>query len=140
MGYDIQPDGEAGGAPCSDCGARTRSVWGYVSETGEARAVYFARWTESHVERGLELLVSVGPWGEGATPGDRSAIGVECRLGELGPGFMVIDAASLPWEHAFLGTRLARDAALAHPQIESVFAILDEVVAADPRIRAFLVS
>jgi hypothetical protein len=44
----IVPDSEAEHGARADCGAITRSVWGYVSRNDDARAVYYARWTDGH--------------------------------------------------------------------------------------------
>jgi hypothetical protein len=64
----IEPDGEASLGACPDCGELTRSVWGYVSNTDGARAAYFIRWTDGHLQRGAQIVVSIGPWGKGAQP------------------------------------------------------------------------
>lgn len=130
----IEPNGEA----FYGCGRNTRSVWGYISNSAGARAVYFIRWTDGHLERGAQLIVSIGPWGEGTKPNARVAFGLECRV-DTGPSFMLVDADALPWgTEAFLGTRLTRGAALSHPLNPEAFEIVDVLVAADPRFGAFL--
>jgi hypothetical protein len=44
-----------------------------------------------------------------------------------------------PWgAEEFLGTKLSRAGALSHPLKQEVFEILDELVADEPRFRAFL--
>lgn len=137
----VEPDGEAIHEPCADCGHSTRSVWGYISDERGARAVYFIRWTEGHLERGAQLIVSIGAWGDGARPQDRRCVGIECRMGDDRPGFMVVDATDLPWAHEeFLGAKLSRDVALADPIATEVFAMLDRLVDDEPRFRAFLVN
>ena len=137
--FAIEPDGAAEHGPCADCGATTRSVWGHVSDANGARAVYFIRWTDGHLERGAQLIVSIGAWGEGATPAGRRSFGFECRMGADRPGFMLVDAADLPWgDQAFLGTKLARETALSEPLKPEAFGILDALVDDDPRFRAFL--
>jgi hypothetical protein len=134
----IEPDGEADHAPCSDCGRSTRSVWGYVSNEDGARAVYFIRWTDGHRERGAQLILSIGAWGEGSHPRDRSAFGFECRV-DVSPSFMLVDADGLPWgSEELLGTKLTRDDALAHPLKAEVFDILDALVAQERRFHAFV--
>jgi hypothetical protein len=134
---DIELGGDAAPGQCADCGAATRNVWGYVD--GDARAVYYIRWTEGHVERGAQLTVSIGAWGEGTTPDGRSCIAIECRMGVDRPGFMIVDAAPLSSpDSEFLGVHLSRDAALASPLKPELFAILDAVVERDARFRRFL--
>ena len=135
----IEPDGEKFHGECPDCGEATRSVWGYVSTETEARAVYYIRWTDFHVERGAQIAVSIGTWGEASRPVERAVFGVECRIDrETGPAFMLVDAESMPWEDPFLGMKLTRNQALADARKSEVFEILDRIVVDDPRFRAFL--
>lgn len=133
----IEPDGEAIDGRCPDCNQNMRSVWGYVSNPFGARAVYFISWTDGHRERGAQLMVSIGEWGDGTVASDRVAFGLECRI-DAGPSFMLVNADELPWgTEAILGTKLTRAAALSHPLKPEVFDILDALVAHEPRFRAF---
>lgn len=137
----IEPDGEAVHERCADCGRSTRSVWGYVSDERGARAAYFIRWTDGHLDRGAQLIVSIGAWGNGTRAQDRRCVGIECRMGAERPGFMVVDATDLPWAHQeILGEKLSRAVALADPIATEVFAILDRLVDDDRRFRAFLLN
>jgi hypothetical protein len=54
--FTIAPDGEATHGACPDCGELTRSIWGYISNERGARAAYFIRWTDGHIERGAEIM------------------------------------------------------------------------------------
>ena len=135
----IDPDGEKFHGPCPDCGEATRSVWGYVSTEAAARAVYYIRWTDFHLERGAQLGISIGMWGDTSRPIERVLFGVECRIDATGPQFMLVDAQSVPWSaDGFLGMGLTRSQALADARKAEVFQILDLVVEADPRFRTFL--
>jgi hypothetical protein len=137
----IEPDGEANLGPCSDCERSTRSVWGYVSSGERARAAYLMRWTDGHLERGAQLVISIGAWGEQAKAADRICFAVECRMGVDRPGFMLVDAAQVAWaQQESLGVKLSRADALAHPTRDEVFAILDRLVDVDQRFRGFLLS
>lgn len=137
----IEPDGAAVHEPCPDCGESTRSVWGYASSNGDPRAAYFIRWTDGHLERGAQILVSLGAWGPGSEPSLRRSFGFECRMGADRPGFMVVDATTLPWSaHAFLGAKLLREDALGDPLLPESYAILDELIEQDPRFRQFLLT
>lgn len=139
MDLVIEPDGAAVHGACSHCGRETRSVWGYVSRDGAAHAVYFIRWTDGHLDDGAQLAVSVGRWGDGTSGVDRRTVGLECRMGDDRPAYMVIDAASTMWaDRELLGEMLARAAVLSDPIRDQVFAIADAVAAEDPRFDAFL--
>jgi hypothetical protein len=134
----IEPDGEKFHGACPDCGEATRSVWGYVSTDAAARAVYYIRWTDFPLERGAQIAISIGAWGESSRPVDRATFGIECRVTAEGPGFMLVDAAAMPWDDAFLGMRLTRPQALADVRKTEVFEIVDRIVEEDPRFRTFL--
>ncbi|MDQ5935268.1 MAG: hypothetical protein QG574_2574 [Cyanobacteriota bacterium erpe_2018_sw_21hr_WHONDRS-SW48-000092_B_bin.40] len=126
---------------CLDCGSQTRTVNGYVYTENCARAIYYARWTDSHLERGIQILLSIGQWGEGTTGEVRRRIGVACRMYSNGPAFMIVDASELPWDdEEFLGRALTRQGVLNGPAKEEVFSILDRLVFDDHRIKAFLYS
>jgi hypothetical protein len=84
--YQVETGDSAEHGPCPDCGAQTRSVWGYVYADETPRATYFIRWTDGHLERGATLLISLGKWGEGSKPTERRSIGMECRMGADRPG------------------------------------------------------
>jgi hypothetical protein len=138
--YEVEPDGSNEGDLCADCGSPTRVVWGYIYADGEPRAVYYARWTPGHIDRGAELLVSFGEWGEGADPKTRRAVGLECRMGAEVPAFMVVDAANLPWSGDVLGRSLSRDEALGSDAAREAFSLVDALWEQEPRLRAFLLD
>jgi len=128
--FTIETGGAAGSGECPDCGAATRTVWGFVHENAVARATYYVRWTDSHLDRGAQLLVSHGRWGDGTTPADRRSFGIECRGAA---GFMLVDASEMPWHQAVLGAMLTRAEALGDRAKADVFAIVDAIVEQDPR-------
>src|SRR5215831_8942812 len=57
---------------CECCGNEKKRVWGFVSKSGDAHAVYYAllNVTEDHPRIGLTL--SIGPWWDGTEPSQRS--------------------------------------------------------------------
>jgi hypothetical protein len=136
----VDPDGLNDVGSCPDCGNPTRVVWGYVSAGGEPRAVYFARWTPGHRERGAQLLISLGEWGEGARRETRRAVGLECRMGSEVPSFMVVDASALPWSDEILGRKLSRDDAIASEASAEAFRVVDALWKMEPRFRGFLLD
>ena len=139
----VEPGEQAVHGKCPDCGEFTGTCWGYVSSDGAARCAYFIRWTDGHLERGAQVLVSIGRWGGDAGAAHRRSFAVECRMGVDRPGFMVIDAGRTPWaKDQFLGEKLSREDALKDPLLKEVFEVLDRLVddSGDPRFRAFLLS
>jgi hypothetical protein len=138
--YQVEPDGSNDAGVCADCGNRTQVIWGYIYESGEPRAVYYARWTPAHVDRGVQLLVSFGEWGEGADPSTRRAVGLECKMGFEVPSFMVIDAATLPWAGDVLGRTMTRSEALASDAAEEAFGLVNALWEQEPQLRQFLLG
>ncbi len=121
---------------CSCCGHESRCVWGLASEGDTAVAAYYVHWTPGHVgDRGANLDLIVGTWGENAHSNDRSAVALAYRLTETGPAFMVIDAKDRPVaDSTLVGYALDRDEVIGFPIAERAFAIADEVLAGDDRI------
>jgi hypothetical protein len=137
----IEPGESKETGKCPDCGSKTWYVNGYVYVENSARAVYYARWTDKHIERGIQILLSIGQWGDGTTGNMRRRVGIECRMGSDHPSFMVVDASKMPWDdEKFLGKPLTREQVLKDPAKEEVFQILDHLAFDDLRIKAFLLS
>ncbi len=124
---------------CPDCGHNTMNVWGYVYRGGVPHAVYFIRWTEGHLDRGAQMLVSVGTWGAGTTAACRRSVGLECRVDENGPACMIIDATQTPWgDVEMLGAKLSRTDVIGTALSKDVFNIFDCLIEDDPRFHRFL--
>jgi len=137
---EIEPDGMNDVGQCPHCGNPSRTVWGYVFADGNAHAVYYARWTPGHLERGAQLLLSFGEWGDGSRLETRRAVGLECRMGTDVPSFMVVDAPSLPWSDEMLGRKLSREETMSTEAASTAFAIADALWEREPRFRAFLLE
>ena len=135
----IEHDGNGELGACADCGSTTRTVWGHAYQDDACVAGYCARSTEGHPERPIQMLLGVGRWSDGADRSMRRRIGIECRIGEDRPVFMVIDANTLAWPDAeILGKAMTRSEVLADPVHELALQILDRVVVDDLRVRIFL--
>src|SRR5437016_1597760 len=125
----IEPDGDTKHEPCADCGSTTRSVTGFAYQGDACIAAYLARWTEAHLERGVQMQLSIGRWGDGTDATMRSRVAIECRMDDDRPSFKVVDASAMPWgKGKILGKGLSRPEAMADPIRQMVFDILDQVV------------
>jgi hypothetical protein len=134
----LEPGGSSVTGTCPDCGNETVNVWGYAYRDEQAHAVYFVRWTRGHPERGAQLAISIGAWGDDATPDDRSCVGVECHLHDGAPAFKVVDAAQMPWSSKpLLGRMLLRTDVIGTPLAQQLFAVLDAIAADEARFRDF---
>jgi hypothetical protein len=101
--------------------------------------VYFASFSETHRERLVKLLVSLGEWGEGSSPDQRRAFALALRSGPTQFEVMVTDASASPWaDAAFMGRGLFRDDALADPWLPEAFHIADHAVLEDPVLRRYM--
>lgn len=141
MKIEIEPGEMWESGPCSDCESSTRSIWGYVYKENNAYAVYYARWTENHLERGIEILLSIGQWGEGTSGEMRNRVGVKCQIDSAVPAFMIVDASTMPWnDEKVLGKALTREDVLTNSIKDEAFHILDHLVFDDQRLKDFILS
>ncbi len=122
---------------CSCCGSLSHVLRGFVSDERGARAVYLAGYTEKNPDHFGTLLISLGGWGEGATPAQRKAILILVRNIEGKPQFMVGSAADCRWgDVSMMGRIMERPEALADPDIKEFWKISDEIWLADRRFSA----
>jgi hypothetical protein len=134
---EFEPPRQSG--PCECCGSVTTTLTRFVYKDGNAHAIYYARFSDSHADQCIKAAVSIGEWGEGSNPTHRTAFALELRAGPENYEVMVCDAATSPWKGAeLLGPMLDRDAALAHPLIHEVFHITDHAVVEDQPLKAYL--
>jgi hypothetical protein len=124
---------------CECCGGTTTRLTRFVSRDGDAYAVYYATFSDNHPDRSVSMVVSLGEWGEAATPEQRLAFPLVLRAGTENYEVTVVDAETSPWrETTLLGRVLDRAEALAHPWIADVFHITDHVVEEDIVVKRFL--
>jgi hypothetical protein len=102
-----------------------------------ARAVYIVRWAPGRPQHGAVVALSIGRWG-GASPSERACFAFEHRVDER-PGFMVTDAGSSPFasHKAVLGRMMTREEALASPEKQEAFDILDAIGEQDGRLNGW---
>jgi hypothetical protein len=72
---------------CPCCGRRSETVHGFLYRPDGATSVYFAGYTLGHPERHVDMLLSVGGWGEGTTPADRQSIALQAIAKDDGVTF-----------------------------------------------------
>ena len=136
VGIAIEPTGSSDSGFCDCCGRNSRLVWGLAYSDGRALAVYYVHWTLGHIpDRGANIDLILGEWGEAATSSTRVAVALAYRLMDTGPSMMVIDASVRPVSTSTLvGKALCRDEVIGTPQAQMAFAIADVVLARDDRI------
>jgi hypothetical protein len=121
---------------CGHCGKVSHTIRGFVSNETGPYAVYFAGYTEKHEDGIGTLIISLGNWGEGATPDDRRAVLLRVRGRKM--EMMVGDADDSPWtDIEVLGRILSRDEALKNPRIKDYYHVADHIVAEDERFTRY---
>jgi hypothetical protein len=99
-------------------------------------AIYLAVFSDGHPH--IDLLFSLGPWGDGTTPAMRTAFPVRYMMLESGLSLMLVDKAWSPWDTDFFGRMLDRDEALEHPLKREIFDLSDHIWRCDQPIVDFL--
>jgi hypothetical protein len=103
---------------------------------GAATAAYWMNWTVDHLrDRGANLDLALGGWGDDANSRDRVAISLVHRdQPDGGAEVMVIDASRRPLTRGDLvGQALQRDEVIGTPLAEQVFALVDAIYEQDQR-------
>jgi hypothetical protein len=124
---------------CECCGKETVRLTRFVTDDGNAHAVYYLQYTPGHDPDYMSGLIGLGDWSESSSPADRRAF--PFRLWATGDSCNVgfTEAAESPWsDSTFLGRLLNRAEALAHPWCKEVFHITDHIIRDDPEALAFL--
>jgi hypothetical protein len=126
---------------CDCCGNTIVRLTRFVREDGDAHAIYYAMFTKGHSEKKLSGLISLGEWGEDASPENRVAFPFQIWTEEENFKVGLVDAEDSPWSHVtFLGRILNRDEALKHEWLTEVFHITDHMVTDDFQITSFFES
>ncbi|MGG9963555.1 hypothetical protein [Ferruginibacter sp. SUN106] len=120
---------------CECCGKDMVRLTRFVSQDGDAFAVYFAKFTRNHDDRVLYGLISLGEWGEGSLPENRTAFPFKIWVNADNYQVGLTNKEESPWSNEeYLGKILDRKEALIHPWIKDVFHVTDHMVRDDKEI------
>ena len=120
---------------CECCGNTTVRLTRFVYRDGDAHAVYYAQFTKQHEDRRVSGLISLGPWGEGASASERVAFPFQIWTEKDNFQVGLVNAENSPWSQVtIMGRILSRDEALEHEWIAEVFHITDHMVVDDRQI------
>jgi hypothetical protein len=112
-----------------------------VSKDGNAHAVYYLQFTAGHDSPHIAGLISLGEWGDGASPDDRLAFPFRLWASACAYNVGLMDASESRWaDVTYLGRLLNRAEALSHPWCSEVFHITDHITREDKAAVAFLSS
>jgi hypothetical protein len=99
--------GEVARFSCPCCGRDSETVHGFLTDQNGNTSVYFAGFTHGHPDRRLNMILSLGGWGEGAGPEDREAVAMEVQFRDGDVEMSFPPAETSPWfEEEFLGRKL----------------------------------
>jgi hypothetical protein len=124
---------------CDCCGGKKNRVWGFVSDNGDARAVYYALLNIEEESPRVGLTLSVGPWGEGTEPSRRVWVQLNVWPDENGIRMGIREPREsnfYPWEMG--GVPLTRDQAKLNAAVDEIWSVADFVVDADRAVSSYL--
>src|SRR5207249_1517211 len=112
-----------------------RKIWGELSDSEAAHAVYFVHWTVGAPEHYPNIDLVIGPWGSSSTPNDRILVSLIYRPASGGGSFMVIDGDGRPADDRGLCARaMKRGEVVGTPFATEVFSLVDALWLTEPRI------
>ncbi len=117
---------------CTCCGKDVVRLTRFVSQDGDAFAVYFAKFTRDHDDKVLYGIISLGEWGGDSKPENRIAFPFKIWTNQENYQVGLTDKEESPWsDEEYLGKILDRKDALIHPWVKDVFHITDHMVLDD---------
>jgi hypothetical protein len=123
---------------CPCCGRTSTTVHGYLWDSTGATTVYFAGYTSGHPDLRMNLLLSVGEWGEGTTPDQRRAIPMQYLAEDGHQQFCFPPVESSPWYgHEILGP-MVDPATISAEEKLNYENLIGVALAKDPRIAEYL--
>ena len=123
---------------CECCGGITTRLTRFVNQDGDAFAIYYAIFSDTHSENTIVGVISIGGWAGDEIPLERVAFPFQLWEGEENYNVRLTEADESPWNGTeLLGKMLDREEALSHPWIEDVFHITDHITEDDTEVINF---
>jgi hypothetical protein len=123
---------------CECCGNDKKRVWGFVSRSGDAHAVYYALLNVTEDRPRIGLTLSIGPWWDGTEPSQRSWCHIDIRAEPDNFQFAIRDPKEsnfYPWEKG--GRPLNPEQAAAMGITDEIQAVANFIVQTDPAILSY---
>jgi hypothetical protein len=124
---------------CECCGRPKKRVFGFVSNNGDAHAVYYALLNITEERPRVGLTLSVGPWWGDTDPAERKWIHADVWPEEDGIHMGMRDPQQsnfYPWSRG--GRPLDTDQGKSEPNMQEIWAVADFIVEADPAVSSYL--
>lgn len=127
--YDVEVGKNKNASTCHCCGKKSCVGHGFVYKNDDAYAVYYAGWSDAHLDKKVSIALAIGEWGDDSTIDDRTCFGIEASEGKNEILFRVIEPDESPWSNTdLLGPMLTRYQGLSHPLLKEVFVIAESVL------------
>jgi len=137
--YDIEIGENCKPSTCHCCNNKSCIGHGFIYKNDDAYAVYYAGWSNVHLDKKVSLALAIGEWDDDLTSDDRTCFGIEAYEGEEEILFQMIEPNESPWSNTeLLGSMISRKNALNHSLIKEVFVIAEYIVRNHAAIQQYL--
>jgi hypothetical protein len=137
--YQLEPGANFWRLPCKCCGKEKNRVMGLVYKDGGAHAKYYALLNVGEERPRVGLTLSVGPWGDGSDPSERSYVYPDVRSENDGTHIGVRDPTQsnhYPW--GIGGLPLTPEQAKVSRAMQEILSVADFIVDTDRAISSYL--
>lgn len=137
--YDIEIGENKNASTCHCCGKKSCVGHGFVYKNDDAYAVYYAGWTDAHLDKKVSIALAIGEWEDDSTSDDRTCFGVEVSEGQDEILFRVVEPSESPWSDTdLLGPMQSREKGLSNPLLKEVFEIAENILRDHIALREYL--
>lgn len=137
--FNIEIGENCASSTCNCCGKESNTGHGFVYKNGDAYAVYYAGWSNSHLKKVVSIAIAIGEWADSATNEMRTCFGIEAIDNDNEISLSVISPENSPWpDTGLLGKMLTRDEALSSELLSEVFLIIEVALKKHPAIVDYL--
>jgi hypothetical protein len=113
---------------CDCCGKQSKTIWGDLTDSSGAKAVYFVQWTVNEPGHMPNFDMVIGPWGDGTSPADRVLVSLSYQPCPGGGSFMVANGKGRRADDRSLcGRALERADVIGTPLAIEVFSLVDSL-------------
>lgn len=120
---------------CDCCGKQSKTIWGDLTDSYGAKAVYFVQWTVDEPGHMPNFDMVIGPWGDGTSPADRVLVSLLYQPRPGGGAFMLANGKGRRADDRSLCDRaLERADVIGTPLANQVFSLVDSLWLTEPRI------
>ncbi len=136
--YEIELEPPEIGPACDCCDERPVRLTRFLIKDDAAYGAYFAVYSNQHADRGVHVLLSLGPWWEESRQEERSCFYLQLWPAEEHSSLRLGDVEKSPWGPVdIMGAPFSREEALLHPLKQEIFEIHGVIGERDTSIRSF---